>query len=472
MKPFRAFLYVFSILIGFLAVSFFFQEVENPSHIQTETFVSKQEKKEETKAWLNVKQTSDSLFGSGFPDLQKTERINFTDTILIAETITETGKSGIIFPSGDTTLLYPFFQKLKNLHTTQIPLRIIYFGDSQIENDRITSTLRKHLQQKFGGAGIGLIAPDWLYNLSHSFSVERSENWNTKDFLDLKERFKNKSLVFKSTFLASGEEGWFKIKQIRSKENLDDYSQLKFFFHSNGKSDITAKTGGETIYKGTLDKTTGSGVLNFSFNFTPPSFELYFQSADSFEIAAFSLESQTGGIQVDNIALRGQSFPPFSKSDKQALKETARLINPGLCILHFGVNIAPHILQSYHHYQVQLVREIKEVQFLFPGVPILVIGISDMARKKGGEMVSYPNIKEIKMEQKKAARTCNCAFWDLEEFMGGTGSMVKWVNSDPRLGQKDYVHFTAKGAEKTGEQLHKLIITEYENYLSCTTTTE
>ena len=219
------------------------------------------------------------------------------------------------------------------------------------------------------------------------------------------------------------------------------------------------------IYKGNIVKTTSVSVLDFDFNFTPVSTELYFQTTDSLEITAFSLETKSG-IQVDNIALRGQSFPPFSKSDEQTMKETVKLINPGLCVLHYGVNIAPGVRDGYDYYQSRLIGEIKKIQQLIPSVPILIVGISDMARKENGEIVSYPNIKAIKEAQMNAARACNCAFWDLEAFMGGAGSMARWVSTSPRLGQKDYVHFTPEGTEKVGKRLSELILGEYQKYLN------
>ncbi len=457
MKPFWSFLYVFFILGGFLVVSFFFGKISLPGIGQYQSNI-------ETTGNEEKSIITDSI-ANGIFDSLTTKTPEFRDSLQMSTNSGTTEINGIQFPSGDAAILNSFFGKLDTLNKFQSPLRIVYFGDSQIEGDRITSTIRKQFQQKFGGAGIGLIAPDLLYNNSHSFTVERSENWKNIDFLNLNDRVKNQSLVFKTAVLPPNEEGWFKIRQIRSKENKNDYLQLKIFFHSPGDFNITVKEDGKVIYKENVVKTTSVSVLNFDFNFTPASTELYFQSTDSLEITAFSLETKSG-IQVDNIALRGQSFPPFSKSDEQAMKETVKLINPGLCLLHYGVNIAPDIRDDYDYYQTRLIGEIKKMQQLMPRVPILIVGISDMARKENGEIVSYPNIKAIKEAQMNVARACNCAFWDLEAFMGGAGSMARWVNASPRLGQKDYVHFSPEGTEKVGARLSELILGEYQKYLN------
>ena len=461
MRPFGAFLYVFFILSGFLVVLFIFGETGLLKGGQYQFNKETAGNKEEIIVSDSI---TNPIFDSLKTEVLDTLNAQVPDSIRQNNISGKSGECGLQFPSGDLAVLNPFFEKLKNPDSSQSPLRILYFGDSQIEGDRITSTIRRQFQQKFGGAGIGLIAPDLLYNLTHSFSVERSENWSIINFTDLNDSLKNRSLVFKSAVLPSGKEGWFKIRQIRNKENKNDYLKLRTVYSSPGDFDVIVKSEGKIIYTEKVDKTASVSTLDFNFNFTPPSVELYFQSTDSLEISAFLLETRSG-IHVDNIALRGLSFPPFSKSDEQAMEETAKLINPGLCVLHYGVNIAPQILGNFNNYRTRLIREIKKMQQLFPGVPVLIVGISDMAKKENGQMISYPNIKAIRDVQFEAAQICNCVFWDLEKFMGGPGSMTAWVNGSPRLGQKDYVHFTPEGTEKIGNRLSELILAEYEKYL-------
>ena len=53
------------------------------------------------------------------------------------------------YPENDKTILYAFFQQLDNARNEKV--RIMHFGDSQIEADRITSYVRNELQKVFGG---------------------------------------------------------------------------------------------------------------------------------------------------------------------------------------------------------------------------------------------------------------------------------------------------------------------------------
>ena len=57
------------------------------------------------------------------------------------------------------------------------------------------------------------------------------------------------------------------------------------------------------------------------------------------------------------------------------------------------------------------------------------------------------------------------AYWDLYGAMGGMNSMTNWVNSNPPLAGSDHIHFTTRGAEKTGEMMMQSLKLYYEYYL-------
>ena len=69
-------------------------------------------------------------------------------------------------PVLDTTLqmgqwdaLAPFFEALASLERGERnAVRIIHYGDSQLEGDRITMQLRNSLQKNYGGRGFGYVA--------------------------------------------------------------------------------------------------------------------------------------------------------------------------------------------------------------------------------------------------------------------------------------------------------------------------
>ena len=48
--------------------------------------------------------------------------------------------------------------------------------------------------------------------------------------------------------------------------------------------------------------------------------------------------------------------------------------------------------------------------------------------------------------------------------MGGSGSMVKWVEGDTTFANKDYTHFNYKGAHKVGKLLYSKLMCQYSDY--------
>ncbi|KAB2909855.1 MAG: GDSL-type esterase/lipase family protein [Ignavibacteriales bacterium] len=68
-----------------------------------------------------------------------------------------------------------FFNALKNESGRKI-VRVAHYGDSQIEGDRITTSLRELFQREFGGEGIGYVALDDISD-NANFVRYNSNNW-------------------------------------------------------------------------------------------------------------------------------------------------------------------------------------------------------------------------------------------------------------------------------------------------------
>ncbi len=447
MKPIRSFFYLFIILAGFLLVSrFLIDPIKNEQFSKQDSipgFVS------DSALIIAPDIFADSI--SVFSSVQASKPIKTTD------------EAPICYPSGDSTALNSFFDKMVAAQSSTEPARILYFGDSQLEGDRVTGAIRSRFQEVFGGGGSGFLTPDLLYSTSRSVNIERSDNWSYLTLKDFNGAQENNSILFHSASLEAGEKGWFKLKHLGGKSAAQRFSVMKVFYQATDSLSLEVKQDQKTVYSGKLPGHPSIRALNFKFTDNPTSVEFIFQSKETLQLTAFSLENQNG-IQVDNIALRGQVAPPLSRSNMQSLRETIRLINPSLCIWQFGVNLVPYPRDNYDYYRELLINEIWLLKQLMPDVPVLLVGLSDMAKKENGKMISYPNIQAIKKAQLEAAQLCHCVYWDLEAFMGGPGSMIKWVESDPRLGQKDYIHFTEKGAQYVGEHLADLLLNEYQYY--------
>jgi hypothetical protein len=371
-------------------------------------------------------------------------------------------KNLIEYPSGNQNILNPLFSQLSQLQENPTMLRILYFGDSQIENDRITGTLRKKLQEKFGGEGAGLIAPENQYNSSNRFILELTGNWKTATALDSILPNRLKSSLLREARLSGGA-GQIRINRFGNNQAQPDFSRIKLLYQCNRPCQYKLSAGDKLLYEGTFPVSDKIRSMLFNIGTIPGNLSFSFTPEGQLWATGLSLESESG-ITVDPVPLRGVAFPPFEKTDPIALRQSLNLMKPALIILHFGINVVTNPHPSYNFYRDGLIRRLRFLKDICPHVPVLLIGVSDMAHLANGQLISYENIPAIRQAQKEAASQCDAAFFDLEEFMGGPGSAIQWANLQPPLMQPDYAHFTARGAEKVATALASQLIEAYNEY--------
>lgn len=415
-------------------------------------------------------------------DLFQVYQDSIGDQLYVKDSITivRKPKPGLEFEysNGDTTLLYPFFEKIQANDSANGTIRILYYGDSQIEGDRITAQLRKELQAEFGGMGTGLISPKMVVSYTQSVQVKSSSNWRRYGIRDYKDALLDHKqfgammnlcrFSLPAKYLSGRrqyEQGWVKVNASdMGFLNAEKFEVCRIFIKNiSDTCFIECLAEGEPLRFDTIHPGNAFRVSTFVYNRFQTSVDLRFTSRLSPDIMGISLEGNKG-ILVDNIPMRGSRGTDFSATDTILLAKMFEELNIGLIILHFGVNVATNIVDSYNYYQNALVRELALLKRITNNTPIVVIGISDMNKKTPEGFVAYPNIEAIRDAQKNAASLTNCIFYDLFEAMGGENSMQRWVDTIPSLGKKDYTHFTYAGANKVAEMIFGVLMNDYRQY--------
>ncbi|MGB0522189.1 MAG: hypothetical protein ACPGJS_04475 [Flammeovirgaceae bacterium] len=209
---------------------------------------------------------------------------------------------------------------------------------------------------------------------------------------------------------------------------------------------------------------------NFSLWKTPVSqkfteFDLALRSNGDPEVYGVAFDCKSG-VALDNAPFRGSSGIEFTAMNKSVLSQQVKKLNIKFMIVQFGVNVIPYVRTEYGYYKRNLKKQLKFLKSLSPELDVIVIGPSDMARKKGEDFASYPNVPVLRDAMKEAAFESGCAFWDLYGAMGGRNSIAAWVDSKPALANPDYTHFTRRGAKLVGELFFNALMKEYKSYLS------
>lgn len=379
------------------------------------------------------------------------------------------------FADGKSDVLFSFFEALDN--ASKIPLHIFHYGDSQIESDRMSGIVRQKLQEKFGGIGPGLVAPIPI-TASANIGQSQSDNWkrHTAYGFDDGKATHNKYGVmcafgrftpekaFEEIVPTDSVEAWIELRQSGMTQSLaKQYTNAIMYFgnHQYGfKLDVYV----DGVLFAQEDIPTADGMMerNWSFASSPKNLKFVFKGPDSPDVYGIELHGNTG-VNLSNIALRGNDGTAIRRVNDTEMKTVFHQLNTQLIILQFGGNNVPHLKDSTHAVNAGkgFATTIRKVKQLAPGVPIILVGPSDMSTSIDGVYQTYPYLEIMNDAMKQAAFEEGCAYWDMFSVMGGRNSMVSWVNNDPPYAGPDYVHFTPAGARKMGELLFKAIYDEY-----------
>ena len=378
----------------------------------------------------------------------------------------------IEFPANDTGLLNPFFRTLRNLPVNHQLIRIMHYGDSQIEDDRITSLLRNRLQSRFGGSGAGLVSASQLYPYGFSMKQDNSSNWNRFiGFAKLDTAIKHRrygALASFCTFTPAGSdtpEAWIKFSpSAYGYGNTREFSQCRVFYSQNKEPFISELYEDDKLVDAELFPPTGKlQVIRWSIDNPGNEVLLKFKGHASPEFYGVALDGLRG-VAVDNIPLRGCSGLFFTQLDEQLLAEMYRELNVKLFILQFGGNFVPAGLDDYSGYENWFSSQLLRLKKLCPGAAILVIGVADMSVKDKNHYVTNPNVEKVRDALKTAAFKSGAAFWDMYKAMGGKNSMPSWVFANPPLASNDFVHFNPRGAKTIAQMFYNAFILEYHRF--------
>lgn len=381
------------------------------------------------------------------------------------------------YPQKDKSILYALFSKLEKARSQKRPVRILHYGDSQLEGDRITSYIRNKFQTQFGGSGPGLFS---IADIVPSFSVERAlaGDWIRYSVMTKRDpqqehaRFGALSSYSRFTPIISNralQDTTIHSASLTITPQQNAFSKAKEFsvcklyygWHT-APVRIDLHQGDELISTEVVEPADKLLIREWRFPATPDQLTFTFTGRNSPDIYGISLEG-TNGVNVDNIAARGGSGYEFHGVDQALLGTMYSDLDVELLILQYGGNVLPNIknAEEAESYGSFFGAQIARFRKLIPGVSIIVIGPSDMSIKEGEDYVTRPFLENVRDAMKANALQQGAIFWDMYDAMGGKNSMVSWVNAEPPLAATDYTHFSPRGARKVGELFYSAFLNDY-----------
>ena len=348
-----------------------------------------------------------------------------------------------------------FSRKLKELkRKKRKKIRIGYFGDSMIEGDLITSEIREHLQDYFGGNGVGFVPINSVVaGFRQTIQHEFSRDWKEISFLDKKSKI---VLPFSGHNFYANPNSWVKYETVKSKH----LNQFEIIWLLYGKTQTE-----DAVYQNEirfpLEGNSDFNQIQINRKEKSKEIKLQFQTHPNTPIYGCVFESDSGLI-LDNYSFRGISGLELNKMSPEFIQSMQEKRPLDLLVLHYGPNLLYKPENTdFSWYQKNMNKTIKYLRKQFPNTCILLIGSADKAYRKDGKYVTAPGVNALIKVQKELAFNNDCAFLNLYETMGGEGTIAKWAEKKPILAYKDYTHFNNSGAAKVGRLIHQSLMKSF-----------
>lgn len=375
------------------------------------------------------------------------------------------GQTRFWLPDDDVTCFDSFFSRAEQALEKGEIVRVMHYGDSQIEMDRVTCRLRERLQKQFGGGGPGMLplrqpVPTISFNQSATGLLVGQSSWGDSTFV---RRGSNFGLMLRSWRIAGPATMSLSASKNRSASELAGrFSTIRVLFNNRpgplavafrdrkggGSYSQTVTTEGINLISWQMDSATSSASLSLNGN------------ADIYGI----MVDDGPGVAVDNIGMRSTSGHQFKMVPFEQLAVSYRLANVAVIIMQFGGNSVPYLKSEkvIDAYCKRLGEQIDYVREACPDAVILFIGPSDMSTMVNGQLATYPMLPTVVEKLHQMATRHGAAYWSIYDAMGGHNSMIVWNKEG--LAGSDYVHFTNKGANLMGDYLGDAFLKLYELY--------
>lgn len=330
--------------------------------------------------------------------------------------------------------------------------RVLHYGDSLIDLDRITGPLRRRLQRRYGDAGHGFVlaGKPWRWYRQQGVKVTTGDGWEPLRLVGGRSWGGQLGLGC-AAFQSSGAPTWvrFTLEPGAAAPRLElSYMQIP------GGGVVRLRAGGQV---GPWVRTTGRTAARFhrqTLASAPRSVTIDVRGR--VRLLGLTLERDGPGITWENLPLVSARFHHLALLAADHWAEQLRHHRADLVVFQFGANDTISYGGDLDHYGRRVQLTLTRLRRALPAAGCLVIGPLDrLQRGANGQLQSPPVIGRVKARQRHVALASGCAFWDGQRAMGGAGSMSSWVSLG--LAQKDLVHLTPAGSEALAALLDRAL---------------
>lgn len=409
------------------------------------------------------------------------------DTVVLPSVSYKIGAAAdsILLPVPDSSIreyapLLDFFAALDSLRAGKdTVVTVVQLGDSHIQAGHYSGRMMRLMQQQFGNAGRGWIAP---------FKLSRT-NEPDDYFISsvLKEWVAGRCI--QSNKKCPVGPGGIGIQSVSPSINLDismapnngaGYSFNQAIIYRGEKSMPMLPAGKlkdsvETIL-GTAPCTPGVLADTFRISSLTDTLQLHstrrkqgtntLLPASSFKNVyyGFNLTNGQPGILYHSIGVNGAMFVNYT--DESYVRQLA-LLNPSLLIISLGTNETFGRRFTGSEFAGQIEAFISLVKKQMPHTAILLTTPPECYKRvtvnKKRTYVRNENTERAAKAIVEVAQREGLACWDLFAATGGKSSSAKWHKAG--LMGRDRIHFTKEGYQEQGLLLYRALMQTYNRYI-------
>lgn len=377
--------------------------------------------------------------------------------------------------------LNPFFVLLDSLRAGKdTVVSVVHLGDSHIQAGYYSGRTMRLLQQQFGNAGRGWIAP---------FKLSKTNEPDDYFINSAVKEWVAGRAIQRDPKCPIGI-GGIGLQTVSPAVNMDiiiapnngaGYSFNEAIIYrgdrsmpllpaGNLKDSITYITGKDDILAGLRTDTFRisrlTDTLQLHSSRRKPGTDSLLPASDfTNRYYGFSLSNGNPGVIYHSIGVNGSMFVNYTCEN---YVRQLSLLSPSLLIISLGTNETFGRRFSSEEFAGQIDDFLALVKKYMPNTAILLTTPPECYKRtwvnKKRTYVRNVNTEKAAKAMREVARKNNIACWDLFAATGGKNSYKKWYSS--HLMGRDRVHFTKEGYALQGSLLYNALINTYNQSLN------
>lgn len=357
------------------------------------------------------------------------------------------------------------------------PVRALYYGTSEIGYDRVTSQLRRLLQDRFGDGGKGFVAatPGWRQQKHQDILWSSGGDWEIFTLRD----GDNPDGLYGLAGVAASPNGpaWLKVATTppdAGEQLYHDFpagsraSRFVLYYRTHPDAGpLHVRVDGDTVHTIDLGHAPKDRVFSLNLPDGPHSVRVDAPRASPAHIYGASLERRQG-FTLDAAMVIGAWAHSFLNYSPEHIERQMALRSPELVIFQLGAKEifrSPYMSDTEaNEFARSYTQAIARIMSNADKRSCLVISPKDMGIRKRNLIITRPALPKIVAGARQAALANNCAFFNLYAAMGGSGTMKRWWNRQPRLVSPDLGHLYLRGAVRVGTLISDTLLEARKTY--------